>query len=82
MTVILSALHYLGRKGLALRGKYDDGNPTNEDVIKKGHFKELFNVVCKSDNRLRELFEKYKKSHVDLKICLKSITKWCPKVYP
>ena len=58
LTVILWALYYLGRQGLALRGKYDDGNPTNEDVIDKGNFKELFNVMCESNDRLRELFEK------------------------
>ena len=37
LTAILRAMHYLGRQGLALRGKYDDGNPTNEDVINKGN---------------------------------------------
>ena len=37
LTAILRALHYLGRQGLALRGKYDDRNPTNEDVINKGN---------------------------------------------
>ena len=60
LTVILWAL-YLGRQGLALRGKYDDGNPTNEDVINKGNLRELFNVICESNGRLRELFEKRKK---------------------
>ena len=35
LTAILRELHYLGRQGLALRGKYDDANPTNEDVINK-----------------------------------------------
>ena len=54
-------MHYLSRQGLALRGKYDDGNHTNEDVIKKENFKELFNVMCESNNCFRELFEKRKK---------------------
>ena len=57
----MRALHYFGRQGLALRGKYDDGNPTNEDVIDKGNFKEFFNVMCESNDRLRELFKKRKK---------------------
>ena len=61
LTAILRALHYLGHQGLALRGKYDDGNLTNDDVINKGNFKELFNVMCESNDRLRELFEKRKK---------------------
>ena len=30
---ILGALHYLGRQVLALRGKYDDGDPTNEETL-------------------------------------------------
>ena len=55
------ALHYLSRQGLVLRGKYDDGNHTNEDVIKKENFKELFNLMCESNNCFRELFEKRKK---------------------
>ena len=54
-------MNYLSRQGLALRGKYDDGNHTNEDVIKKENFKELFNVMCESNNCFRELFEKRKK---------------------
>ena len=53
-------MHYLGRQGLALRGKCDDGNPTNEDVVNKGNFKELFNVMCESNDHLRELFIKRK----------------------
>ena len=57
----MRALHYFGRQGLALRGKCDDGNPTNEDVIDKGNFKELFNVMCESNDRLRELFKKRKR---------------------
>ena len=61
LTAILRALPYLGRQRLALRDKYDDGNPTNEDVNNKGNFKELFNVMCASIDRLRELFEKRKK---------------------
>ena len=60
LTAILRAMHYLGRQGLALRGKYDDGNPTNEDVVNKGNFKELFNVMCESNDRLLELFIKRK----------------------
>ena len=32
--------------------KYDDSNPTKEDVIIKGKFKELFNVICKSNDHL------------------------------
>ena len=58
LTAILRALHQLDHQGFALRGKYDDGNPTNEDVIDKGNFKELLNVMCESNDRLRELFEK------------------------
>ena len=54
-------MNYLSRQGLALRGKYDDGNHTNVDLIKKGNFKELFNVMCESNNCFRELFEKRKK---------------------
>ena len=57
----MRALHYFGRHGLALRGKCDDGNPTNEDVIDKGNFKEFFNVMCESNDRLRELFKKRKR---------------------
>ena len=68
LMAILTALHYLCRQGLALRRKYDDGSPTNYVIIKKAKFKKLFNVMCKSNNRLRELFEKHKESHVDLKI--------------
>ena len=51
LAAIFRALHYLGLQGLALRGKYDDGNPTNEDVINKENFKELFNVTCESNDR-------------------------------
>ena len=67
LAAILRALHYFGRQGLALRGKYDDGNPTNEDVIDKGNVKELFNVMCESNDRLRELFKNVKEWHVYLK---------------
>ena len=38
--VILRALYNIDRKGLALKGKYGSGNPTNDDVINKGNFKE------------------------------------------
>ena len=58
----MKALHYFGRQGLVLRGKDDDGNPTNEDVTNKENFKELFNIICGSNDRLRKLFEKRKKN--------------------
>ena len=67
LAAILRALHYFGRQGLALRGKYDAGNPTNEDVIDKGNVKELFNVMCESNDRLLELFKNVKEWHVYLK---------------
>lgn len=38
--VILRVLYNIDRKGLALKGKYGYGNPTNDDVINKGNFKE------------------------------------------
>ena len=38
--VIFGAWYNIDRKGLALKGKYGYGNPTNDDVINKGNFKE------------------------------------------
>ena len=46
LTPISRALHYLGRQGLTLKGKYNNVNPTNKNVIKKRKFKKLFNVMC------------------------------------
>ena len=46
LTPISRALHYLARQGLALKGKYNNVNPTNKNVIKKRKFKKLFNVMC------------------------------------
>ena len=71
-------MHYLGRQGLALRGKFDDGNHTNEDVIKKENFKELFNVMCESNNCFRELFEKRKKKKEKKK---KKMPRWSQKLF-
>ena len=35
--------------------------PQTKDVINRGNFKELFNVMSESNNRLREPFKKRKK---------------------
>ena len=59
--VILRALYNIDRKSLALKGKYGYGNPTNDDVINKGNFKEQFNVMSESNDCFHKLFEKRKK---------------------
>ena len=59
--VILRALYNIDRKSLALKGKYGYGNPTNDDVINKGNFKEQFNVMSESNDCFHELFQKRKK---------------------
>ena len=60
MTTVLRTLRYLGQQGLAVRGKRNE-DLSKEDLINEGKFKELFDVMCKSNNTLQGLFKKHKK---------------------
>ena len=55
-TSIARTVHYLGWQDLSLRENYDNDDPSNEDIINKRNFKELFNVTCESSSRLQEMF--------------------------
>ena len=59
---ILRVIEYLGRQGLALRGHRDDGNINDDEVINKGNFKALLNVMCDTDEPLRSHLETCKKN--------------------
>ena len=46
--VIFGAWYNIDRKGLALKGKYGYGNPTNDKSVKKKKKKKKCNVELKS----------------------------------
>lgn len=59
---ILRALEYLGRQGLALRGHRDDGrvltdSDSEDAAISKGNLKALLEVMCDTDQNLRDHLE-------------------------
>lgn len=60
MTAVLRTLRYLGQQGLAVRGKHNE-DLSKEDLINEGKFKELFDVMCKSNNTLQGLLKKHKR---------------------
>ena len=61
---IFCTLECLGRQGLALRGRRDDGAVLGDDAIKKGDFKALLDVMTHTDDPLRN----------HLKTCAKNFT--------
>ena len=54
---LLRALEYLRRQRLALRGRRDDGAELGDDVINKGNFKALLDVMSHTDEALRNNLE-------------------------
>ena len=70
LTAVLRTLRYLGQQGLAVRGKRNE-DLSKEDLINEGKFKELFDVMCKSNNTLQGLFKKHKK----LRYCAQKLFK-------
>lgn len=60
LTAVLRTLRYLGQQGLAVRGKHNE-DLSKEDLINEGKFKELFDVMCKSNNTLQGLLKKHKR---------------------
>ena len=66
MTAVLRTLRYLGQQGLAVRGKHNE-DLSKEDLINEGKFKELFDVMCKSNNTLQGLLKNIKNCDIVLR---------------